>query len=95
MKEGILVTCEEAKQTLHFHLDGDDHHPHVKNAHHHRVTCAHCAAHLDQLKEVERGLRSMAQLSAPSSLHERIMKRVQTAIQKRPLYGTVDRGKLM
>ena len=78
------MTCEEARTSMHFHLDGDEH-LHVKKARAHTATCIYCERHVLDLQEVEQGLRSMARYAAPQGLRKRILEAVIDLPQKRPL----------
>jgi|GEM_PF-5962725 len=78
------MTCEEARTSMHFHLDGDDH-LHVKNARQHTASCIQCERHILDLQEVEDRLRSLQRYAAPVDLKERILLAVRDTTQKRPL----------
>lgn len=78
------MTCEEARTSMHYHLDGDDH-LHVKKARVHTASCAHCERHVMDLQRVEYGLQSLQKFSAPSGLRDRILEAVKEVPQKRPL----------
>ncbi len=78
------MTCDEARTSIHFHLDGDEHH-HVQRAREHARGCVHCERHLLDLEEVERALKGLKRYAAPPDLKEHIMRAVSQASQKRPL----------
>ncbi len=78
------MTCDEARTSMHFHLDGDDH-LHVQNARRHTASCMHCERHMLDLQEVEDRLRTLKRYAAPADLKERILLAVRDTTQKRPL----------
>lgn len=78
------MTCEEARTSMHYHFDGDDH-QHVRNARAHAATCAHCERHVTELEVVERELKSLRKYAAPPGLRDRILDAVRAVPQKRPL----------
>lgn len=78
------MTCDEARTSIHFHLDGDDHH-HVQRAREHTRECGRCEQNLLDLQEVERALRGMPRYAAPADLKARIIQTVSELPQKRPL----------
>ena len=78
------MTCDEARTSIHFHLDGDDHH-HVQRAREHTHACIRCEQNLLDLQEVERALRDMKRYAAPADLKARIIQAVSERPQKRPL----------
>lgn len=78
------MTCEEARASMHFHLDGDEH-LHVERARVHTAGCMHCERHVRALIEVEQELKRLKRYAAPSGLTERILQSVQGIPQKRPL----------
>lgn len=83
------MTCEEARTSMHFHLDGDDH-LHVKKARAHTASCMHCERHVLDLKEVEEGLWSLKRYQAPQGLRERIVQSVMGTPQKRSLLHRLE-----
>lgn len=82
----VHVTCEEARTSIHFHLDGDDH-VHVRRACEHTAACVQCERHLLDLREVEEGLKGLVRYAAPAGLKERILAVVKDRPQKQPLRG--------
>lgn len=78
------MTCEEARTSMHFHLDGDDHR-HARSAREHATSCVHCERHLLDLKEVERHLTALPAHAAPTGLKSRILAAVRDLPQKPPL----------
>jgi hypothetical protein len=78
------VNCDEARVSIHFHLDGDDH-LHVKKARAHVAACTHCEQHVSELLEIEYSLKGLQKYAAPAGLKERIVQSVQCMPQKQAL----------
>ena len=77
------MTCEEARTSIHFHLDGDDH-AHARSAREHASSCVHCGQHLLALQEVEQMLRTLPRLAAPGGLRGRILETARRLTQMQP-----------
>jgi anti-sigma factor RsiW len=78
------MTCEEARVSMHFHLDGDEH-LHVLHARAHTESCRECHAHVSTLQTIEQSLRALSRHVAPSGLKESVLSMAATMPQKQPL----------
>lgn len=83
------MTCEEARTSMHFHLDGDEH-LHVINARVHTASCMHCERHVLDLQETEMRLKELKKYAAPPGLQRRILDAVVGMQQKRPLIARAE-----